>query len=287
VTPDERDELRRPGVQLEDLPRPMRQPVAAWLEGRAPATRAAYLRDLADVIAIVGASSAYEISSDDLRRLVATLRESELAAASVRRKIGTVKSFFAWAVREGILSRNPAIRTKTPLQRPRSAPSRTPDVRVIVRALSRARGPRGALFRLAYVTGAGPNELAGIRWSDIRAVDGRGRVRVGDRDVEISASTYAALLRDRDGRPADLWVWSGRNGERATARTIERAIARAALELGAGELSLRELRWAHELHAIERGAPEDVVAATLGRRRAFARRRTPPKFTSSALYLPC
>ncbi len=96
-----------------------------------PLTVRNYMADLHEFLAMCGIAEEEfdpnEIDRDMVRGWVVALgkrknaRGQTLAAASINRRISTLKSFFAWLMREGVIEKNPTMalpRLKTPLRLP-------------------------------------------------------------------------------------------------------------------------------------------------------------------------
>jgi integrase/recombinase XerC len=96
-----------------------------------PLTVRNYMADLREFLAMCGIAEEEfdpnEIDRDMVRGWVVALgkrknsRGQSLAAASINRRISTIKSFFAWLMREGLIEKNPTMalpRLKTPLRLP-------------------------------------------------------------------------------------------------------------------------------------------------------------------------
>ena len=96
-----------------------------------PLTVRNYMADLHEFLAMCGIAEEdfdpNEIDRDMVRGWVVALgkrknaRGQTLAAASINRRISTLKSFFAWLMREGVIEKNPTMalpRLKTPLRLP-------------------------------------------------------------------------------------------------------------------------------------------------------------------------
>jgi integrase/recombinase XerD len=86
------------------------------------------------------------------------------------------------------------------------------------------------------------------------------------RVVLLPNTIWRELLRFRQGAALDAPVFPSRRGgghldPSAIERIVQRAARRAGLE---GKVSPHWLRHSHATHALERGAPIHLVAATLG-----------------------
>jgi integrase/recombinase XerC len=214
------------------------------LTGRPEHTRAAYLRDTAALAAIAADADLAQLSSRELRRLLATLHGRGLSGRSLARMLSSWRTFYRF-----LLDRDPAV-TENPctgLTPPRSARRLpavlSPDEAVRLMEID-GDDPLAvrdrALFELAYSSGLRLSELAGL---DVLRVDlDSGEVRVWgkgakERIVPVGAAARAAIrawLPARagipDADPKALFV--GKGGARITPRAIERRLAAWAVKQG-------------------------------------------------------
>jgi integrase/recombinase XerC len=113
-----------------------------------------------------------EAQSSILRSWIVHLMESGLEAASVKRKISTLKSFYRFCLKRGLLDVNPASALSGP-KAPKTLPKYF-EKSVIEKVLSPeffSEEPNGAtdrvLIKLLYSTGMRASELIGLRIGDI------------------------------------------------------------------------------------------------------------------------
>ena len=88
-----------------------------WLSGRSEATRRAYGSDLRAFVEWMGRSGVTEPSGVDrlhLRRYLASLGTRRLARATVARKAAALRCYFAWSLRQGRISVDPARSLRAP-----------------------------------------------------------------------------------------------------------------------------------------------------------------------------
>ena len=92
-----------------------------------------------------------------------------LSEATVRRRCGCAKGFFAYALSKGLIAQNPFDNKKIPTTAPRSKQKQFVDVELSVRILENLPSPQWRLlFTLARWGGMRvPSEPAALRWSDI------------------------------------------------------------------------------------------------------------------------
>ena len=96
----------------------VRHDAASWQLDRfidttplAPSTLAVYRRDLADLIQWSdrrGLASPDLLGRSDVRRYLALLTTRGLASATVARKVAAMRRYFGWALRQGIVTVDPA-----------------------------------------------------------------------------------------------------------------------------------------------------------------------------------
>jgi len=247
---------------------------SAWLGGRAPATRRAYVSD-------VGAFAEWMSRSDvdgpdgvdrmHLRRYLASLGTRRLARATIARKAAALRCYFSWSLRQGHIGSDPARSLRAPAgggRLPRvlsggematllDAPAATPLER---RDL--------AVLELLYAAGLRVSELCGLDRGDI---DLRGRTvtvlgkggkqrRVPVHDTAVTA--LSAWLHDgrdtMDGPPEAAFV--NQRGARLGPRDVRRILDRRA----ASPTHPHALRHTYATHLLDGGADLRVVQELLG-----------------------
>jgi integrase/recombinase XerC len=166
------------------------------------------------------------VGLDDLERFCGRVIEPPARRAGRRLSEQTrhnytshVKAFYAWAVREGHLPRDPFARVRVP--RVRQGPPRSLDLAVVERLLA-ATAPTPRLHLavwLAYGAGLRCMEVAGLRVEDchlgehptLRVTGKGGRVRVVPLHPRVAGVLAVAL----EGRPASGPVIASETDDRA------------------------------------------------------------------------
>jgi len=211
-------------------------------QGRSAHTVRAYGADIRALLtfgARRGKTRLEDVGLADLRAWLAEMHESGRSPATMARRAASIRSFFAWARRTGLISEDPAAR----LQAPRHGKS-LPAVlqrQQVGRLLDEPRGGRidegtdddddielrnSAMLELLYATGLRVGELVGLGLGDIDF--GRRTVRVrgkGDKERVVPFGAPAAAALER-------WLEQGRPGLIAAARARERAVDAEAAFLG-------------------------------------------------------
>ena len=245
-----------------------------WLSGRADATRKAYASDLLGFAQWMGRGDVTRPDAVErlhLRRYLASLGTRRLARATVARKAAALRCYFAWSVRQGRLSSDPARNLRAP-----SGKGRLPRVlssgeigALLDRPVDSAIGQRDrAVLELLYAAGLRVSELCGL---DRAGVDLRGRtvtvlgkggkerrVPIHDRAARALAEWLAGGRIEMPG-PADA-VFVNQRGVRLGPRDVRRILDRCA----ASPTHPHALRHTFATHLLDGGADLRVVQELLG-----------------------
>jgi len=241
--------------------------VALWLHGRPAATRRAYGRDADRFLAFV-AKPLPAVALGDLHAYADAL--AGVAPSTRARYLSAVKSLLAFGHRVGYLPADVGALVKLPAIKNTLA-ERILDEPTTQRLLALEPDRRNrALLRLLYAGGLRRSELVGLRWRDMSPRDKSGQVTVfgkggTTRAVLLPASVWRELLALQGDAGQDDPVFRSRKGgpldPSQVLRIVRAAAARAGLQ---AKVSPHWLRHGHATHALERGAPVHLVAATLG-----------------------
>lgn len=266
--------------------------------GRSEHTIRAYAGDVRGLIAFAGARGR-RVDELDLPLLRAWLAEHTrrgAARTTIARQVSSVKTFCAWATREGVLAADPAARLQAPKAHRTLPPVLDPgEAAAAIDAAVRLRQPgtgwaeeSGAvppgadplvlrdvvILELLYATGIRVGELCGLDMADL---DGARRVvRVigkGDKERAVPYGAPAAAAVDdwlRRGRPALATARSGdalllgARGGRLDQRMARTVVHRAVEAAGAPSMGPHGLRHSAATHLLEGGADLRVVQEFLG-----------------------
>jgi integrase/recombinase XerC len=255
-----------------------------------PHTAAAYRADLGSLAVFLsrGGLSLLEADYARLRRWLAQLMTLGYARASVARKAASVRTFYAWALRRGLIEANPA----SLLARPRPT-SRLPVVLKPTEADRLAEAPEGTdpillrdrvILELLYGSGLRVAELCGLDLWDVDAPARRVRVMgKGGKERVVPMSDFAARAVDEylaEGRP-ELAPESGpdqttapqserallfnRRRKRMTPRDVRAMMGRYVQRtLGDRKIGPHTLRHSFATHLLEGGADIRTVQDLLG-----------------------
>ena len=247
---------------------------AAWLAGRSPATRKAYVSDV-DAFAEWMARSDVEgpggVDRMHLRRYLASLGTRRLARATIARKAAALRCYFAWSLRQGHIGSDPARSLRAPAgggRLPRVLSGGEVNTLLDVPAGTPLERRDVAVLELLYAAGLRVSELCGLDRGDI---DLRGRTVTvlgkggKQRRVPIHDTAAAALrawLHDgrdaMEGPPEAAFV--NQRGARLGPRDVRRILDRRA----AAPTHPHALRHTYATHLLDGGADLRVVQELLG-----------------------
>jgi integrase/recombinase XerC len=264
---------------------------AAHLEAErraSPHTRRAYLADLAGYAAFLAErGEAVVPSSPVLVRAWVARAAASSGAASLGRKLSTLRTFYRFLVREGLAPGNPARAVASP-RRPKRLPQALPEeeAAALVEAPPAAGGPLAlrdrAFLELLYGSGLRVSELTGLDVEDADLAQGLVRVlgkRRKERVVPFGGAAAAALRRWlEEGRPALAApaapagarrgggaLFLNHRGGRLTARSVARRISRWVLAAGLPRhVHPHVLRHSFATHLLGNGADLRGIQELLG-----------------------
>jgi integrase/recombinase XerD len=262
--------VQYPPVPLSIAPRPADTDdhlVALWLHGRSPHTKRAYRADSERFLVFVAKPLAM-VTLGDLQAFADSLMGKP---SSRSRTLAAVKSLLAFGQRTGYLALNVGAALKLPAGKNTLA-ERILTETDVHRILALEPDRRNQLLlRLLYIAGVRVSEIAALTWRDLQPRSEGGQVNVfgkgsKTRTVLLPSAIWRELLRFRQHAPLDAPVFaSGHGGGHLHPSTIERMVGKAAARAGLeAKVSPHWLRHSHATHALERGAPIHLVAATLG-----------------------
>ncbi|MBA3551637.1 MAG: tyrosine recombinase [Actinobacteria bacterium] len=249
-------------------------------------TADAYRADLTSLAIFLarGRIGLLDVSYPILRRWLAHLRTREYARSTVARKTASVRGFYSWAARRGMIEASPAA-----LLAHRAGGSRLPAVLKPLEAGALAEAPAEdsiglrdrAVLELLYGCGLRVSELSGLDVEDVDPEGGRVRVlgKGGkERMVPMGEPAREAVKRYlREARQAmspgpgvagtsrGRTLFFNRRGKRMTPRDVRAMLdGYVRLTLGARNVSPHTLRHSFATHLLEGGADIRVVQELLG-----------------------
>lgn len=260
-------------------------------ERRASAhTVVAYRRDLLSLCAFVAEKKGSGARLQDVDKFVLRGWLSELlkqiSANSIARKLASVRAWYRFMLRRGMISDNPAAQLATPKVR-RKLPAflgvdqaaEVMNAPLAMPALSAVQRARDALLlELLYGSGLRVSELAGLNVSDIDRREGMIRV-VGkgrkERIVPMGSKALEALTaylqlrgelrHPKTGAQDPQALLLTPRGQRMGVRQVQRLVQRyGALGAGRPDLHPHALRHSCATHLLEGGADLRAIQELLG-----------------------
>lgn len=219
-------------------------------------------------------------SAEIIRMFLAHLGEQNYSAATMARKIATLRSFYKWADRRGIAPGNPMTVIRTPRQAKRLPKAITIDQ--IERLLATPSdldvlGRRDrAMLETLYSTGIRVSELVGLQLTDLDLpgealkVKGKGSK---ERIVPLGSHAVAAIQRylellGHDARHANRQngpLFVNKHGGRLSSRSVRRKLDKYLKQCGLDPtISPHTLRHSFATHLLDNGADLRSVQELLG-----------------------
>ncbi len=221
-----------------------------------------------------------------IREFLTHLGENNYSASTMARKIATMRSFYKWADRHGIVSANPMLMIRTPKQAKRLPKAitveqiekllATPDDRDLLGARDLA------ILETLYSTGVRVSELVDLDFQDLDEFSEALRIRgKGKRErlVPLGSHALAAIrnylrifqsdprysqLPDKEGRsPLFINKHGGRLSSRSVRRKLDKYLKIAGLD---SDISPHTLRHSFATHLLTNGADLRSVQELLGHR---------------------
>ncbi|HXE75120.1 MAG TPA: site-specific tyrosine recombinase XerD [Candidatus Xenobia bacterium] len=265
----------------------MRSHIAAFLNyvqverGLAPNSVAAYRRDLAKFAAFCE-KQRVKLTTVERKHVVdflGRLYQEGLDARSVARHLVTLRNFFRFLLREGIIRHDPVEHIESPRVWKRLPKFLT--VEEVERLLGAASGGDPldlrdrAMLELLYATGLRVSELVSLKVSDVQLDPGLLRcIGKGNKERVVPLGKKAqAALEDylRKSRPHLIarrpspYLFASRRGSRMTRQNFWHLLRRRARAAGVrAPLTPHTLRHSFATHLLERGADLRAVQLLLG-----------------------
>ena len=235
-----------------------------------------YLNDLSHLECFISASGLYPISQKgevDVSRVDREIIRMYLRAlfrsnkrSSIARKLASIRSFFQYLVREGIISKNPAKSVATPKTEKYIPTTLTIDEMFRMLDAPDISNPLGlrdrAILELLYSSGIRVGELTQLNCEDVDwelgivKVLGKGKkeriVPIGSKAIEaLKDSLRRRGLSPGSGRGCPLFINTrgGRLTDRSVRRIVEKYGKKCGLEKSIGPHALRHTFATHLLDA--------------------------------------
>ena len=210
-----------------------------------------------------------------IRAFLARLHRDGLKKVSAARKLASLRTFFRYLCREGILERNPARALLSP-RTERKIPTHLEESEVsalieVPGDSDSARRAR-AILELLYATGIRCAELVGLDLGDVdlgartvRVLGKGSKERIVPFGQPASTALSAYLACRGNARPRSQAVFVNARGGRLTDRWVRHIVTHRVKQVAlARKLSPHSLRHSFATHLLERGADLRSIQELLG-----------------------
>jgi len=247
-----------------------------------PNTVMAYRRDLEGLRKFVGPEKDSDlITAREIRAWLSSIQRHGASRNTVARKLASIRSFFRFLLRQGIIKKSPADGIKAP-QKEKVLPSclsvdeafsmlETGDCKGFQQLRNRA------VLEMLYSTGIRVSELSGLDISSISLspemvqVKGKGnKERIVPFGIKAAEALKAYMpfrdaLLERLHRRDEKAVFINRIGTRLTPRSVERLVATRRIETGINSpVTPHTFRHSMATHLLESGADLRAIQEMLG-----------------------
>lgn len=249
-------------------------------KGGSEHTRRSYRNDIEDFISFLEeegiGTDPEKVDHLHIRFYLGKLHQRGASKATMARRLASLRTFFRYLKREGIVKRNPAKLVSTPKQ-----PKPIPRSLTVDEAFRLVEAPKGeevleardrAIMELLYSSGLRVSELVGLRRGDLDLSAGTLRVKgkgKKERMVPVGGKAQEALrrylaLRDRL-RPKGDALFLNYRGEALSSRAVAKLLKKYALPLGLSrKVSPHVLRHSFATHLLDGGADLRGIQELLG-----------------------
>ena len=245
-------------------------------------TVSAYRRDIEEFLIYVSADdSMKQLTPRDVRKWLAALTKKGLKRTTISRKLSSVRAFFKYLFRMGIVDSNPAEPISFAL-RSRSLPrnltvAQALDILEKIPTTGLKLMRDRAMMELLYSTGIRVSELTGLDLDSISLspemikVRGKGRK---ERVIPFGRHAKDAIenyLEERHGllkrldKADEQALFVNKNGSRLSQRSVQRIVSAAALKAGIySDVTPHVFRHTMATHLLEAGADLRSIQEILG-----------------------
>jgi integrase/recombinase XerD len=261
-----------------------------------PNTLESYARDLAAFVEFFGpADSAIDksepvpspsgpaLSQEEIRFFIHGLREKGLSQRSINRILSSLRGFYKFLIREGVMENNPFSLCESPRYEKKLPSFLSPEeTRQLIESTPDPGNPSDpgeirdrAMFEILYATGLRVTELVSIKLNDINLQSGflislgKGSkerlVPVGQEALKrLKEYLTGARIKLLKNRPSPF-VFLNHSGEKLTRQGFAKILKQHALKAGlATNVSPHTLRHTFATHLLEGGADLRAVQEMLG-----------------------
>ncbi len=228
-----------------------------------------------------------DASPESIREFLSHLGTKEYSAATMARKIATLRSFYKWSNRRTFTKTNPMTAIRTPRQAKRLPKAITVEQIEKLLATPSERDVLGlrdrAMLETLYSTGIRVSELVGLNFEDMDEPGEALRVRgKGKKERLVPLGTHAmgavkryVAMVQSDPRCSTWWaseitgrskpLFVNKHGKRLSSRSVRRKLDKYLISAGLDpDISPHTLRHSFATHLLDNGADLRSVQELLG-----------------------
>ena len=210
-----------------------------------------------------------------IRAFLARMHRSGLKKVSAARKLATLRTFFRYLCREGILDRNPARALLSPrMERKIPTHLEESEIATLIEVPGETDSARRAraILEMLYATGIRCAELVGLDLGDVdmgartvRVLGKGSKERIVPFGLPALAAVSAYLPARLNARPRTQALFVNARGGRLTDRWVRQIVTHRVKQVAlARRLSPHSLRHSFATHLLERGADLRSIQELLG-----------------------
>jgi integrase/recombinase XerC len=221
-----------------------------------------------------------DVTPDQVKEFLAFLGTQSYSKSTIARKLATLRSFYKFCMRRGIVSSHPLASIRTPKQEKRlpkfleldqiTKLLNTPDDNTLLGARDKA------MLEVLFSTGVRVSELVDLNFGDVDVegqvirVRGKGKKQ---RTTPVGGTALAALKKYLDLRRVDARagafdqqaLFVNKHGQRLSTRSVRRKLDKYLAEAGLDpSISPHTLRHSFATHMLNNGADLRSVQELLG-----------------------
>jgi len=215
----------------------------------------------------------HEISFQIIRTWIASLLEKGLSPRSVNRKISTLKTYFKFLIREGVLIENPITKVVAPKSKKRLPVFIEEDQ--IASLLNEVQFEKGfvgqrnkLIIELFYVTGIRLSELINIKISDVdlnkQSIKVLGK-RNKERIIPLSSNVVNDLNIFIENNQKNKYLFTNLEGDKLYNKLVYRLVNKYIAKISSvNKKSPHILRHTFATHMLNNGADINAIKELLG-----------------------
>ncbi len=220
----------------------------------------------------------FSVDEITIRAYLGWLYARKNSKASVSRKLASIRTFFEFLLREGVIKKNSAKLVPTPRGEKRLPALLTVDEVFILldrEYINNALGSRDkAMLELLYSSGLRVSELVGINLSDINLTDSLvkvlgkgGKERIVPFGSKALDAVKLYISKRKELKPSGDFLFANSRGGRITSRSVARIVKRyVSMSKIPKSVSPHVLRHAFATHLLGSGADLRAIQEMLGHR---------------------